>query len=102
MTKAELVAKLQAQGVSLDELKNKNVQALEAMLSASQETEETPEAEVAEETPEAEVAEGGHKIAKGKALITRAGMKSEGDTVTEDMVGESFAAFVKSGHIVEK
>lgn len=57
--------------------------------------------------PEPETKEkvsGSYKVAAGKALTTRRGIKSEGDTITvSDMTGgdEAFKSFLKTGHIVK-
>lgn len=79
----ELSAKAYPEDVLLDALEFERAKddprktAIEALESA---LEDRPEAE-----PEPKVS-GGYKVPKGKAMTTRAGMKSEGEKITPDMV----------------
>lgn len=83
----ELSAKAYPEDVLLDALEFERAKddprktAIEALESA---LEDRPEADP-EPEPEPKVS-GGYKVPKGKAMTTRAGMKSEGEKITPDMV----------------
>lgn len=74
--------------VDVAEQAKEEAEAKEPEVKTAPETEEEPETETAPEEPE----NGSMIVAKGKSLVTKAGIKGPGDTVTPDMMGGAGAA----------